>query len=325
MMGPKICPSCRKYEYESGDKFCEFCGNNLPPDGVNEKIWNPKRARARSTAGTVAAIYAATTIMLLVGIVYAGCRLVGIGGTRGWISGTGEPGMDTAGGVNPVNDVNGTGVAIPDASAVNDMGGTPVPDVAVDTPAPDQAADTPVPPASDQAVDTPAPDVAADMPAAPAATLLSGPPDTAMVTFTRIPVIAANASSIVSQNVSPHEPMLLFDDNEETNWQEGVDGFGEGENVSFSFDRVYQVKYLAFKLGNWKSDDDYYANGRPKTLTIVLGDYSWDVTFNDERTTAWVELSQAVDADSMRVEIREVYPGTVWEDTCITDIMMFGD
>ena len=55
-------------------------------------------------------------------------------------------------------------------------------------------------------------------------------------------------------------------------WQEGVSGYGINESVSFSFDDLHKVKYIAFKLGNWKNDKYYYGNAKPKTINLVFGD-----------------------------------------------------
>lgn len=68
MSNPKICPSCKKKEYEPGDKYCEWCGNALPAFGVNEKVWVAKRAQRRSPAGVITAIYVVTlTVIIAVG------------------------------------------------------------------------------------------------------------------------------------------------------------------------------------------------------------------------------------------------------------------
>ena len=138
-------------------------------------------------------------------------------------------------------------------------------------------------------------------------------------------VIAANASSTISQEGTSNSPILLFDGKDATNWQEGADGYGISETISFSFDDFYKVKYIGFKLGNWKTDRYYVGNAKPKTKTLAFGDYVGPVTFTGERKVEWVEVNKAVKANSMRVTIDDVYPGTQWEDTCITEIMVYGE
>jgi hypothetical protein len=73
-----------------------------------------------------------------------------------------------------------------------------------------------------------------------------------------IGITAAAASSTISQSGTANDPILVFDRRDETSWQEGVSGYGLGEWLKASFDGNYKVKYMAFKLGNWKNDKYYY-------------------------------------------------------------------
>lgn len=168
----------------------------------------------------------------------------------------------------------------------------------------------------------PAPaNVSEEVPAS--AVLYGGVPDVSLLK--EIPVISANATSTISQTKTNNNAMLLFDKRDDTSWQEGVAGYGINESVSFSFDGHHKVKYIAFKLGNWKNDKYYYGNAKPKTVNLVFGDYSGQVTFTGERKVEWVEVSPSVNADSMRLEIKDVYPGTSWEDTCISEITVYAE
>ncbi|MFR6566486.1 MAG: NADase-type glycan-binding domain-containing protein [Blautia wexlerae] len=155
------------------------------------------------------------------------------------------------------------------------------------------------------------------------ASLISSEPD--LSACYRVPVIAANASSTITQQGTDNSPMLLFDDRDDTSWQEGVNGYGINENIAFSFDTAAKVKYIGFKLGNWKNDKYYFGNAKPKTLTLVFGEYSGQVTFTGERKVEWVEVNHALNSDSMRITINDVYPGTSWEDTCISEIMVYAE
>ena len=155
------------------------------------------------------------------------------------------------------------------------------------------------------------------------ASLMSGEPD--LSAYYCVPVIAANASSTITQQGTNNNPMLLFDGMDDTSWQEGVKGYGINENVAFSFDTAAKVKYIGFKLGNWKNDKYYFGNAKPKTMTLTFGDYSGQVTFTGERRVEWVEVNHALNSDSMRITINDVYPGTSWEDTCITEIMVYAE
>ena len=86
--------------------------------------------------------------------------------------------------------------------------------------------------------------------------LYEGTPDVSLLK--EVSVISANATSTISQTKTNNNAMLLFDKKDDTSWQEGVSGYGINESVSFSFDDLHKVKYIAFKLGNWKNDNINY-------------------------------------------------------------------
>ncbi|MBS6195639.1 MAG: zinc-ribbon domain-containing protein [Clostridiales bacterium] len=144
------------------------------------------------------------------------------------------------------------------------------------------------------------------------------------VTLFKLAVADAEASSVISQEGTNNNPILLFDDREDTSWQEGVDGFGIGESIDIELEDTSEVEYLSFKLGNWKNDKYYFGNAKPKTITIMAGEFVGQVTFTGDRTTEWIKFSKPVKVDEISLVIEDVYPGTSWEDTCITEMGIYG-
>lgn len=146
-------------------------------------------------------------------------------------------------------------------------------------------------------------------------------------TYTRIgsgAITKADASSVIDQDLVGNEPIKAFDDNDSTDWQEGVDGPGIGEYLEFAFDKSYPVAYMTFKLGNWlpdKSDKYYWGNCRPKTLQIDYGNNSWNLTFPDGKEEFLVRLDPETDISNIKITIQDVYTDRIeWKDTAITDI-----
>ena len=146
-------------------------------------------------------------------------------------------------------------------------------------------------------------------------------------TYTRIgsgAITKADASSVIDQDLVGNEPIKAFDDNDSTDWQEGVDGPGIGEYLEFAFDKSYPVAYMTFKLGNWlpdKSDKYYWGNCRPKTLQIDFGNNSWNLTFPDGKEEFLVRLDPETDISNIKITIQDVYTDRIeWKDTAITDI-----
>ena len=146
-------------------------------------------------------------------------------------------------------------------------------------------------------------------------------------TYTRIgsgAITKADASSVIDQDLVRNEPIKAFDDNDSTDWQEGVDGPGIGEYLEFAFDKSYPVAYMTFKLGNWlpdKSDKYYWGNCRPKTLQIDSRNNSWNLTFPDGKEEFLVRLDPETDISNIKITIQDVYTDRIeWKDTAITDI-----
>ncbi|MDO4337677.1 MAG: hypothetical protein Q4C91_06260, partial [Eubacteriales bacterium] len=136
-------------------------------------------------------------------------------------------------------------------------------------------------------------------------------------------VVSANASSTIKQELVKNPPINIFDEDDTKNWQEGVDGPGIGESVSFTFDQEYDIDAMTLKLGNWKTDEYYYGNNRPKTLKIVMEDQEWSIDFPEDRMEFSVQFTSPVRTGELQVVIEDIYKGTDWDDTVITEICLW--
>ncbi len=158
----------------------------------------------------------------------------------------------------------------------------------------------------------------------PLFSLLSGDPD--LSGMMKVSVGSATATSTIDQSDIGvrNDPILLFDEKDDSNWQEGVDGYGIGEHVDIYFNGVWDVRYVGFKLGNWKSDDYYKENAKPKTLWIRVGAEEQMVTFTGDKRIEWVAIENNGTASDMSFTIGDVYPGTKYEDTVISEVYIYG-
>ena len=139
------------------------------------------------------------------------------------------------------------------------------------------------------------------------------------------PFVNASASSVVSQAGYDNSAMVAVDGRLETSWQEGVNGNGEGQYLEVYLDHEQSVKYLVLYLGNWRSAEWFYDNNRPKSLTIQIGDYTTIQEFPDGQIIHCIELSQPVQTSRVRLTINSVYGGRDWQDTCIAEVMVYGE
>ena len=146
--------------------------------------------------------------------------------------------------------------------------------------------------------------------------------------FSKATVASASATSTIQQDGIDNTPHVMTDGSVYSCWQEGVDGDGLGESVTYQFDREYKVKFLVLRLGNWYDAGDgidyYTRNNRPEKMTFTLGDKSFDITFPDQKTEFCVELSEEVPTSSLQMVIDSVYKGTDYEDTCINEVDVYG-
>lgn len=162
-----------------------------------------------------------------------------------------------------------------------------------------------------------------EAPAAVTATLANGIPS-GLSSCVKVSASNASASSTIIQSGYDNSALCLVDGKDETSWQEGVSGSGLGEYAEIQYTDSSNIKYIAFKLGNWRDDDYFYGNNRPKTLTLTFdGNESYTVTFPSEKSVYYLEFSSPVTASHLRITIDEVYPGLNWDDTCIAEITAY--
>ena len=143
--------------------------------------------------------------------------------------------------------------------------------------------------------------------------------------YAPVTIVDSAASSTIYQEGIDNGPHTLYDGEDWSSWQDGVDGDGVGETLHFSFDREYRVRVMALKLGNWYDTDAFYfLNNRPERLILTLGGESFTVTFPDQRTEFYLELTKDVVASDLQIEIGSVYKGTAYDDTCMNEISIYG-
>lgn len=142
--------------------------------------------------------------------------------------------------------------------------------------------------------------------------------------YSIVSVLKAEASSNIEQDGYDNTADVTLDNDATTSWQEGVDGDGVGEYLYYKLSKNYDVKYITFKMGNWRDQKNYTENNRPKQITIWCGDKYFEVTIPDGMTEYCVELSDDVNCSEIYVVIDSVYKGTAWDDTCISEVGIYG-
>ncbi len=140
----------------------------------------------------------------------------------------------------------------------------------------------------------------------------------------------------------------MFDRDMATAWVEGAQGDGTGEWIEIDLNN-YSVVFIGIMNGYAKYESTYLENSRIRKLRYEIiqdeeGPYYHDYYENIEGTVelpdlSWAEfenndfseiVQQVYFSDSplpvkrIRLEVLEVYPGTLYEELCITELFISG-
>lgn len=114
-----------------------------------------------------------------------------------------------------------------------------------------------------------------------------------------------------------------------TSWQEGASGYGLGEQITLVFDDTYEVDRIIIYNGNLKTEDSYVQNGRLKKIAVwnaLDEEEGYYCTIEDEYNLEGSEIifDKPIETNSIIIGIEEVFEGTKYQDTCISEITAYG-
>lgn len=134
------------------------------------------------------------------------------------------------------------------------------------------------------------------------------------------------SSSLSSQGSNSYRASNIKDWNHETAWVEGVSGFGIGEWIEFQNLSGDGSTFTAVTIlnGYVKSDKAWSENARVKRLKVYRdGRPLCILELQNSRSLQTFGLQWAGNysyINTLRFEILEVYPGTKYQDTVISEI-----
>ncbi|MDC7124378.1 MAG: hypothetical protein PQJ46_02345 [Spirochaetales bacterium] len=107
-------------------------------------------------------------------------------------------------------------------------------------------------------------------------------------------------------------------------WVEGVPGYGIGEWLQ---EKIYfDTNEIVFFNGyiDPNRPDLYYKNSRIKEIEVISGSNSWTFKIEDKPDPQVLELPIEI-TGTIKYVIKDVYPGTKYEDTCLAGIYYLHD
>lgn len=140
---------------------------------------------------------------------------------------------------------------------------------------------------------------------------------------TKLQPISVQSDSQKQSEEEDYSGSSLIDGDQTTSWQEGEEGTGEGKGVTIILDSSHQIRYLVLYLGNWKSNELWNYNARPKSLAIQIGEEEEILEFPNEKIPFYLVVQEPIEASEIKIRIQSSYDGERWEDNCISEIEIY--
>ena len=142
--------------------------------------------------------------------------------------------------------------------------------------------------------------------------------------YQKLPVASTEENSVKESESYDYSAKSAVDGDVSTSWQENEEGAGEGKGFQMTLDGAHKIRYVVLHLGNWRSDQLWDYNARPKTLTIQVGDQQVkDVEFSNEKKKFCLSFDEPVEASYISLYIKEAYEGSRWQDNCISEVELY--
>lgn len=146
----------------------------------------------------------------------------------------------------------------------------------------------------------------------------------AVAVVTASSTLASEDLTALGLGVVSYDAGLTLDGRADTAWVEGVAGAGAGETITFRFGSPVIVVRMAVSAGLERDEQIWQANNRPRSLTVTYSDgMSETVGLADRRGLQEIGLGYRL-TDSITLTLRDVYAGTRYDDTPLTEVRFVG-
>ena len=139
------------------------------------------------------------------------------------------------------------------------------------------------------------------------------------------------SSRLDPQGDNNYDAPNVLDGNLDTAWVEGTPGYGQGESLRFRLDVDYgpgaYVSGFSINNGYCKSSEAWNENSRVRVLAVYVNDMILEriviADTPESQTFTFLTSYYVSRGDVLRFEIAEVYKGTTYTDTCISEMTLF--
>lgn len=139
-------------------------------------------------------------------------------------------------------------------------------------------------------------------------------------TVVRNPTVAGLEASSSLVGKRDYSPACLNDGDLTTAWNDGAEGI-TGESVTHYFEAPQELTGFEIWGGFQYDSEIYYGNARPKVVEVSFPDgTAFTFTLEDLQDVQNVSFPYPVTADQVTMTVLDAYPGTTYEDLCITEL-----
>ncbi len=119
---------------------------------------------------------------------------------------------------------------------------------------------------------------------------------------------------------------FLCDDSLFRAWVEGDRGQGIGSTIKITLEQSQDISVLYIANGYQRSASHFTKNSRPRAITVTInGTEIIKKTLKDNMEYQAVPLGFQAGVRTIEIRIDSVYPGTQYQDTCISEIKLGDD
>ena len=132
------------------------------------------------------------------------------------------------------------------------------------------------------------------------------------------------SSQLTGKSGTVYGAAFLNDGDISTPWEEGVEGDGIGEQITYEPEAGTKLQVIRIYPGNGRSDKAFQENNRPKTITLEIDGKKQALNFDDAGYFYTFSSKKPVTAKQVKLIIDSVYQGSKWQDTCISEVEFYG-
>ncbi len=141
-----------------------------------------------------------------------------------------------------------------------------------------------------------------------------------------VKISGVNASSYYDEGGVRYPASQVKDGYVATQRFEGDRGNGLGAHITLELGSELTVTKVVMYAGDWKSEKDWQRANRPKELEVKFSDESTEVwTLTDEWKPQVFVPKKPTATSSIRFKINQIYNGSAFPDTAISEIFVIDD